>query len=358
MTHASSSYRSAITLDQLIALNDEIAALVRAGVPLGAGLRSLSEDLPGELGKVSQKLAEGIERGESLATVLDQRRARFPPVYRAVVESGIRSGRLAAALEAIASSARRLAETRRMVTAGFLYPLLVLLLAWVLLIFFVRSIAPGLLALSRDFGVSSHVMLDLVAWLRGTAHLWGPAVPMVVVLAVAGWWSFTSRCAMLQTRWADVLLGWFPWLRSMLRSFRVATFADVLAMLLENGVPLDQSLPLAAEAVGDPKMVRAAGCLAESLRKGEPLDCHQAVAAGFFPLFAWSIAAGHRQGALPSALRHAATLYRRRAESQAEAARVFLPVLLTVLVAGTVTLAFGLLVFGPWISLLHTIALP
>ena len=47
----SPSSKPVITLDQLVALNDEIAALVRAGVPLDRGLRSLGEDLPGRLGR-------------------------------------------------------------------------------------------------------------------------------------------------------------------------------------------------------------------------------------------------------------------------------------------------------------------
>lgn len=358
MTRASSSHQSAITLEHLIALNDEIAALVRAGVPLGTGLRSLGDELPGPLGKVSVQLAEGIERGEPLEVILDQRQTRFPRVYRAVVEAGVRSGRLAAALESVASSARRLAETRRIVTIGFLYPLLVFLLAWFLFVFFVTKIAWAMLSISRDFGGAGQAAFAAITSLRSTVHLWGPGVPLAVILAAAVWWYLSGRCAVLQTRWADVLLGWLPWLRPMLRSFRVATFADVLAMLVEHSVPLDQSLELAAEAVGEPRMVQAAGTLAESLRRGEPLDSRQAVAAGFFPLFAWMVSAGHQQGTLPRALRQAAALYRRRAESQAEAARVFLPVLLTVLVGGSVTLVYGLLVFGPWVSLLHAIAMP
>ena len=42
-----------ISIDELAALNDEIAALVRAGVPLDRGLLGAGGDLPGGLGRIT-----------------------------------------------------------------------------------------------------------------------------------------------------------------------------------------------------------------------------------------------------------------------------------------------------------------
>ena len=96
-----------ITLEQLAALNDEMAALVRSGVPLEQGLGALGGELPGQPGKLAQLLASRMDAGESLSRILADEDQRFPPVWRAVVEAGIRSGHLAAALEALSSTARR-----------------------------------------------------------------------------------------------------------------------------------------------------------------------------------------------------------------------------------------------------------
>ena len=60
-----------ITLDELVALNDEIIALVRAGVPLDRGLVSLGTDLPGRLGTLADTLGRRLESGESLAEMLE-----------------------------------------------------------------------------------------------------------------------------------------------------------------------------------------------------------------------------------------------------------------------------------------------
>ena len=77
-----------ITIDELAALNDEIAALVRAGVPLDRGLLQAGSELPGGLKRITQALGERLSRGETLTEALEAESQSTPPLYRAVVEAG------------------------------------------------------------------------------------------------------------------------------------------------------------------------------------------------------------------------------------------------------------------------------
>src|SRR5436305_15337361 len=97
----------AISLEDLIALNDEIAALVRAGAPLEQGLSLAGEDLPRGLRHIADDLAVRMRQGASLSAALAASDRRVPPLYRAIVEAGVRSGRLPAALESWSGIARR-----------------------------------------------------------------------------------------------------------------------------------------------------------------------------------------------------------------------------------------------------------
>ena len=134
------------TLDDLIALNDEIAALVRAGLPLEQGLAELGGDMPGRLGQIATSLAEAAARGEPLDQAMLDHAVALPPVYRAVIQAGMRAGRLPAALEAVAASARRITETHRAAVVAVSYPLMVLALVWCGLAMFTRTLAPSLAA--------------------------------------------------------------------------------------------------------------------------------------------------------------------------------------------------------------------
>src|SRR5436309_2247221 len=102
-----------LSLDHLIALNDEIAALARAGLPLERGLREVGRDLSGNLSAVMKRLSGRMEQGASLSEALATERDHFPPVYLAVVEAGLRAGRLPSALESLAGFVRNYAEARR-----------------------------------------------------------------------------------------------------------------------------------------------------------------------------------------------------------------------------------------------------
>jgi general secretion pathway protein F len=101
-----------ISLDDLVALNEEMAALVRAGVPLDAGMADLGYDLPGKLGGLASQIGERLNRGESLPQILADDSRALPTVWRAVVESGLRSGDLPAALESMATTGCLVAQFR------------------------------------------------------------------------------------------------------------------------------------------------------------------------------------------------------------------------------------------------------
>jgi type II secretory pathway component PulF len=144
----------------------------------------------------------------------------------------------------------------------------------------------------------------------------------------------------------------------MLRASRTATFIDVLTLLVENDVPLDQSMVLAAETTGDRRLLRSAGQLAVRLRQGETLDAGSVGAVAFPPLLGWLIAAGRPRGTLLPALRHASRTYHRRARHAADAARMLLPVLLTFAIGGTAVLLYALLLFLPYVSMLKSLGAP
>ena len=355
MAQSNSSAAGAITLDELIALNDEIVALVRAGVPLESALAELGTDMPGRLGRIATELAQRASLGQSLPEVLADESAGLPPVYRAVVEAGLRSGRLPAALEALAGSIRRVADTRRGVAAAAVYPLLVLMVAWGLFAFFAYFSAARMVGPLRAFDVGGRGLYEWLAFCGRSAMYWGPALPLLILVLAAAWWYCSSRAAIAEPRLAGRLLGWLPWVGGTMRLSRTATFAEVLALLVENRVPLDEAIVLAAEASGDRRILPGARQLAAGLRRGEKLDERGPGRKEFPPLLLWLMSTAGQHTALLPALKHAAETYHRRAQYQAELARVFLPVVLTVVVGGSVALIYALTLFVPYTSMLKAL---
>jgi type II secretory pathway component PulF len=345
-----------MTLDDLIALNAEIGALVRAGVPLEQGLAELGADMPGTLGRVAANLAERTRRGESLEQALADHTAGLSPAYRAVVQAGIRAGRLPAALEAVAGSARRTAETQRAAIVAVSYPLLVFSLVWIGVAIFAVTLAPSLAASLRVLDIPVYEFFAAVATTGHWAWLWGPLVPILLAAFVFAWWRASTGAAVLHSTSGDRLFAWLPWMGRMLQCSRSAAFLDVLALLVENQTPLDEAITLAASASGDPKTIAAARRLTESIQNGQTQSTRLPGDPAFPPLMNWLMSAVGSGGVLVPALRSSADAYHRRAQTQSSLVRTLLPTLLTVVIAGSITTGYALLLFVPYIMMLKVLA--
>jgi general secretion pathway protein F len=340
----------------LIALNDEILALVRAGVPLDAGLRRLARDMAGRTGRIAGRLGEELRQGKSFSEALESSGAQFPPIYRAVVEAGIQSGRLAAALETVARSTRRLAEARRTIVASLIYPLFVFLIAWQLFAFFMTKIAGALLRFFEDASLPAARFLESILPLGDYVHIWGPGVQIVAVLGFVWWVYYSNEASLLQPASAARLFGWLPWLGPMVRSYRQGAFAEMLCILVEHDLPLPKAIRLAAESTGTKKTRRGAEQIASAIERGEKLGGSAGRTPGFSPILEWLLRSGHDMGTLRSALRHAADVYQRRAQRLATSAQLYMAPLMTLMIGGTVTAAYAGLTFGVWLSLLNMMA--
>jgi general secretion pathway protein F len=346
-----------MSLEQLVALNEEIVALVRAGVPLDRGLVELGNDMPGRLGRIAREMGDRMAGGESLEQVLASEEFVFPPVWRAVVEAGLRTGRLSSALEALSTTGRRAAELRRAIGISLIYPAIVVTVAYALFLFFSLQFTPLILSLYDDFALAEGPLLRSMGWLSDSAGIWGPTVPVLAVLAFGAWWYRSGRMVRSAAGMAgQPRRGWYraPWptLRTSLYNGRMATFTEILALLVQRQVPLPEGLVLAADASGDVRLKAAARELAERYAKGEVIRRREEIPRAFPPLMGWLLASGAGQPGLAKSLGFAAEQYRRRATDAATWTAIYLPIFVTAFVGGAVTLIQALAVFGPIINLL------
>ena len=340
-----------ITLDELVALNDEMIALVRSGVPLEKGLLALGTDLPGRLGTLAASLGRKLEAGESLADTLDESGADFPRVYRAVVAAGLRSGKLSSALEGISSAARRAAEVRRVMIVSLVYPIIVLIVASFVFLFTALYTTPLVTRIYEWLNMERPWWYE---WVDHVTHI-GPEMIVgfwLVIVLVGGVWLYRSSRA---TAITDRGLRGLPNVARILHVCRMATFADVLAMMVEQQVALDEAVVLAAEASGDRILIKASGVIAERIRGGERTAT---LPKGFPPLLGWLINSGSQRDHLAKSLRQTADSYRRRALNMGNWLTIYLPIFLSAGVGGTIAMLYVLIVMAPFYNLLFQLSLP
>ena len=340
-----------ITLDELVLLNEELRALLSAGIPLEVGLQGSSARLGGRLGRLTERLAMRIEQGTTLEAALGEEQHNLPAEYRAVMAAGIRSGRFDAVLASVTRFAAAMRELHSHITRALVYPLAVLAIAWLLFVGVVWVLAPTLVRTFEVFRMEPGWWLTALSRLQSTALIWGTAVPAVVLAAIVGPWLWRKLSgAGAQGGWRPGIVGVIPGIRGVVRNAQLARFAHLLSILAEHRVPLPEAVRLSASATGSGRLVETMETAARDLEGGQPLQ--QALPEGRVPAFLkWLMVTGEQQSSLPDMLRQAAEVYQQRATIRAEWIQRCLPVVLVLVLGGSATVLYALTVFVPMASL-------
>jgi general secretion pathway protein F len=344
-----------VTLPQLAALSDEIAALARAGVPLDRGLKELGRELPGRVGAMSIEISRRLEAGQPLDDIVGDLGARLPDAYRHVLLVGLKAGRLPAALESVAHTARRVSELRQSMGLALIYPLIVLSLTWVLGLFVMVQIAPVMVRMLTEFNVTSPeveaVFESLVRWLP----MWGVFVPVLFAIYLAWVWFRSGQAARGMDLHPLLSFGALATLARLQRAARGASLAELLVLLANSGVPLPDAVELASAAVGSKGIAAGGRELAQRLARGEAVG---QLPRGFPPLIAWTLAAGYSQPQLLRSLARTAEVYRDEVARRTQWLSFYAPLVLTILVCGGVVLIYAALTLGPWLAIMQRLTFP
>lgn len=339
--------------DDIIALNEQIAGMARAGLPLDQGLASLAKDMSrGSLRTVTEALARDLRSGLTLADALERQGEKVPPYYSALVTAGVRSGRLPEVLATLTEYARTVAATRSTVIEALMYPAIVLVFGFALTIGLTVFVLPRFDEIYKSFGMKLPAFTEFVM-LMGRHPVEAFAIPIgtvgLIVLAV---WISVRVSPKSRQSWTRFLYR-LPVIGQLIRSARLATFANLLGTLVEHELPLPQAFKLASAACADPVMAAKAGQVEEKLSQGVPL-AEAFRGKGILPEWvAWMAGTGEQRGSLAKALRGIVEVYRRQVQSRAAVLRTVLPSFVVILTAGFLTCFFATAVMLPMIKLLE-----
>jgi type II secretory pathway component PulF len=342
-----------MTADELTALNDQIAALARAGLPLDQGLDALARDMGrGRLRAVTAALAADLRAGHPLPEALARQEGRVPAYYANLVTAGVQTGRLPDVLATLTGYARSVATTRTIVSEALIYPAVVLVLGVALFTTLTAFVLPQFDQIFKDFGLQLPAITEFVLVLG--RH---PLELVVLPAAVLILGPLLARVVLRRSAWGRRVWAravyLVPLVGGLIRTARLAAFTELLGLLVEYGVPLPAAVRLAGGASSDPDMAAQAEVVEGRLSEGTPL-AEAFRGRGLVPDWvAWLASAGERRGGLGPALRETASVYRRQVDARAAVLRSVLPPFVVVVTAGTLTVFFVVAVMAPMLKLLE-----
>jgi general secretion pathway protein F len=342
------------SLDDFMALNDQLAALISAGVPLQLGLESLDERPSAAFERINATVARRVSRGASLAEALGDEDPAMPAAYRNVMLVAIESGEVQGALDAAAQLAQSIDGSRRLIRGAFFYPVVVCILAAIGLAAFFASVAPRLESLRKSMRLPDGNVERLQPWLLALG------VGVAVFVLASATFVLARRLTGGHGRPASSRIG--PVARLLggaaaTHQARCAAFAKLLSALSASARPLEESLPVAAEVSGDAGLRRGAEQLAAAVRQGDAASPDGLAAAAFPPFLRWALLESAPAVSRPRALAMAADVYRQSARRRADRLGALAPAMACVVVGGGVVLLYGLTLFLPIVDLLKGLSL-
>jgi len=343
-------------LDQLIGLSEEISALVRTGLPLEESLLLKSQSERGKIGAHLRHLAERLGTGQSLADAVRDDPV-FPPVFAAVVEAGIKSGNLAGTLDSLTECVRSLRDARLFLLRSSLYPLVLLTSLWFVFAFLVVFAAPSFIQFFDAYG-QSFFMFEVVHSLSAHAGVAWTFVFGVPVLLWAGYLFWTIRSArsdVIQSIGSSSLFRWLPWIGRAAVELQKTAFARILAMLVRSSVPLDQAILLAAKSCNEQYWSRES--LEALQRRIVDGKSNAYPKSSVSPLIEWSLGISNQQMLLEG-IDHYAAMVRIRSGLLLAQCEIFLPAVLTFILAVLIGACYFLTIGLPHIYILNFLAEP
>ncbi len=332
-----------VTLEEILALNEELAALDEAGVPIELG--DPAQTTQEALAKINARLALRTSLGQPLQGALTEE-VELPPMYQHALLAGLESNQLPLALDGVSRQPIAWDDLRRTLGQALLQPLVILALAYCGFIFLCLRYAPTLESIYDQLRVAPSWSLQLLLWGREWMLVWVPLVPLLVVAGIY--------------LWRRPTVPHKPWLPGSQRYFATvmrSVFAEQVASLLEAGVPLPHSLRLAGKSSGDSELTAASETLAHAQENNQPLSAVDEVRLNAFPpLLRWALTGDLGGEPLPQILRFIAETYRQSTQRQASAWHFALPALIGALVGGLIVLVYCLSLFGPYVQLLYDLA--
>ena len=313
----------------------QIAGLVTAGLPLERALTALSEesDDPRQRELVAHLRSE-VNSGSPFALASAPR--AFDEVYRGVVAAGEQSGALGQVLERLADDLEERQELKSKLIGATLYPAIVSLIAFVIVIFLVTYVVPQVASVfsssKRALPGLTVAMLAISAFLRD----WGWAMLLSIAAGVGLLMAMLRNAVFRQSFDA----GWLtlPLIGKLARGYNAARFAGTLAMLAGAGVPILKALRAAAETLSNRAMRADAMDALVQVREGAPLASALAGKTRFPGLLAMFSRLGEQTGQLPLMLERAARQLGTEVQRRALQMATILEPLLIVAMGGVVML--------------------
>jgi type IV pilus assembly protein PilC len=305
---AAGGRRRRISRQEFLVFNQELATLLKAGMPLVQSLDILRQRVANPTFKaVLDGVHEKVKAGTALSDAFSEHHGLFPRVYSASLMAGERSGSLDEVIRRYVAYEKVIGAVKRRTMSALIYPAILVVLMMGLIGIIVVRVVPAFSSFyanfDRELPLSTRVIVGISDAI--VTNLWLILVGLIAIVVFAvGWLQQPGQRSRV-----DAMLLRLPWVGETVRKFATSQFARTLATLLGGGLPLVNGLEVAGASMTNRYLAKQVTEVTQRVREGESF-AKAMLARGVFPDVAVKmVEVGESTGALQEMLNSLADFY-------------------------------------------------
>lgn len=326
--------RNRMSGKQLTLFTRQLATLNQVS-PLEESLRTIVRQTEApHVRAVVEEVHSGVVEGRRLAEAMGRAPDSFPPLYRAMVAAGERSGSLPVILDRLSVLLERQAEMRGKIVTALAYPVVLSIVAVGVVIALMIFVVPEIVAQFDTVGQQLPFLTRLVIGISNLlVHWWWALAIGTALIGLLVWRAMTDPATRLVI---DTRILRVPLLGRLLRDLHAARMARTLSTMIASRLPLLDGLTLTAGTIHNRRLRRASDDIVTAIRGGGSLSAAMRRVGVFPPLLVYLAASGEAAGRLDEMLERAADYLEREFDRFTATALSLLEPLIIVVMGGIV----------------------
>ncbi|WP_375751519.1 type II secretion system F family protein [Vibrio sp. HN007] len=342
-----------IPLEALVIFCRQMYSLTKAGVPLLRAIKGLTLNSTNkQLKQALEEVGAELTNGRSLSASMKLHSKVFSPLFVSMINVGENTGRLDEVLLQLSQYYEQEVETRKRIKTAMRYPTFVV--TFVVGAMFVLNIMviPQFATMFGRFGVDLPLPTRI---LISTSEFFVAYWPWMIIAIIGSFIGFKVWVSGIAGReqWDKFRLK-MPIVGDIVNRAQLGRFSRTFALMLRSGVPLNQSIALSAESMGNKYLELRLLEMKNAIEAGGSVSATAINAGIFTPLVIQMIAVGEETGRIDELLMEVADFYEREVDYDLKTLTARIEPILLVIVAGMV-LVLALGIFLPMWGMLDVI---
>lgn len=325
----------AVNVSDVAIFSRQFSTMINAGLPVLQCLAIIADQASNPTFKsIIGQIKDDIGSGGNLSDSMAKHPKVFDELYCNMIKSGEIGGVLDTILERLSIYLEKAEALKRKVKSAMMYPVIVVSVAVLVIIFLMVKVIPTFQSVFESFGKELPPLTQVVVNISLFLQAYWYTIPVVVGGLIFG--IKTANKTEKGRFFIDGVLLKLPVFGELAKKSAVAKFSRTLGTLLKSGVPILEALETVAKTAGNKVIEDIINGARASIREGQGMTEPLKKGGIFPPMVLQMVSVGEETGKIDEMLMRAGDFYEEEVDTAVEGLSSILEPIIIVFLGGSI----------------------